>query len=252
MLSKFYLPQGRWEISSVDGNGENIISDTASKVTLLIAGGRRPATGWLKLTHEKIADCVETVAVDKGIDYCSIAKLQADFCVGDGDSADKKLWEEAASYGKVFSFPANKDRTDLQLAIEKLDKESSWIFTGILGGRLDHLLSVIETVKAAAEKYNKFIMLADEKEVAVVVPEGYRIDYYPPEGETPIAVSLLAGKENSVVSIEGVKWPLEKAEIKGSLPYAISNVMTEAESSKEMPRVRFTNHKGVTVFYVAG
>lgn len=252
MLSKCYLPQGKWEISSITENDAADLSEICSKTTLLIAGGRRPATGWLKMVHEKIADNVETVAVDKGIDYCSIAKIQADFCVGDGDSAAPALWDEAASYGKVFSFPEDKNRTDLQLAIEKLDKESQWLFTGVLGGRLDHLLSVIDTVKAAAEKYQKAIILADEKEVAVVVPEAYRIDYYPPEGETPIAISLLAGNESSCVSIEGVKWPLEKAEIKGSLPYAISNLMTEAESAKEMPRVRFTNHKGVTVFYVAG
>ena len=145
-----------------------------------------------------------------------------------------------------------KNETDLQLLLEILPPDKLWIFSGVYGGRLDHLLSAFETLGTAALKKNRTIVLADEREITVFVPEGVKIKFYPPAEETPAAISLLAFTEKSKVSVSGTRWELDETELSRNNPFAISNEMSEAEQLKELPHITFSCLAGMTVFYVAG
>ena len=81
---------------------------------------------------------------------------------------------------------------------------------------------------------------------------GKSVEFHPPQGESPVAVSLLSYTEKSRVSLEGTKWRMEEATLTRADSYAISNEMSEAEKVQEFPHVRLTCHEGMTVFYVAG
>ena len=204
------------------------------------------------MTADKLPGKPEFFAADKGLNYYHAAKFLPDKVIGDGDSADPVLWQQAVKSGKANVYPKNKDKTDLQLLLEILPPEKLWIISGIYGGRLDHLLSAFETLGTAALQQNRTIVLVDEREITAFVPAGVKIDFYPPAEETPVAVSLLAFSEKSKVSITGTKWELAEKEISRNNPYAISNEMSEAEQMKEFPHISFTCLTGMTVFYVAG
>ena len=224
----------------------------AQEVVFIVCGGRKPAANWLKMTVEKLPGKPAFLAADKGLDYYHQAGLVPQMTIGDGDSATPALWQKAVSQGKAKVYSKNKDKTDLQLLLEELDEEKLWIFSGIFGGRLDHLFSAYEAIGSSAVKGNKAIVLADERELAVFVPAGKSVEFHPPQGESPVAVSLLSYTEKSSVSLEGTKWRLEEATLTRADSYAISNEMSEAEKVQEFPHVRLTCHEGMTVFYVAG
>ena len=242
-MNKIFFPQGRLHIE--DGK-------PLQEIAFSVCGGRKPAGSWLQMTAEKLPGKPEFFAADKGLNYYHAAQLSPDKVIGDGDSADAVLWQQAVKSGKAAVFPVNKDKTDLQLLLELLPPEKLWIFSGIYGGRLDHLLSAFETLGAAARKGNRVIVLADEREITVFVPAGVSVEFYPPAEETPVAVSLLAFTEKSKVSVSGTKWQLEEKELSRDNPYAISNEMSEAEQRKEFPHISFTCLTGMAVFYVAG
>ena len=242
-MNKLFFPQGMLHIE--DGH-------PVQEIAFSVCGGRKPAVGWLSITAEKLPGKSELFAADKGLNYYHAAHLSPDRVIGDGDSADPALWQQAVKSRKAAVFPVNKDKTDLQLLLELLPPEKLWIFSGIYGGRLDHLLSAFETLGTAALKENRVIVLADEREITVFVPAGVSVEFYPPAEETPVAVSLLAFTEKSRVSVMGTKWKLEEKELNRDNPYAISNEMSEAELRKEFPHISFTCHTGMTVFYVAG
>ena len=242
-MNKLFFPQGTLHIE--DGK-------PAQEIAFSVCGGRKPASSWLKMTAEELPGKPQFFAADKGLDYYNAANFLPDKVVGDGDSADLQLWKEEVNKGIVSVFPKDKDQTDLQLLLEELPPEKLWIFSGLYGGRLDHLLSAFETVGNTALQQNRVIVLADEREITVFVPAGVSIAFYPPKEETPVAVSLLSYTEKSTVSVSGTKWQLEEEELLRAVPYAVSNEMSEAEQLKEFPHVRFTCHTGMTVFYVAG
>ena len=242
-MNKIFFPQGTLQIE--DGK-------SVKEIAFSICGGHKPASGWLGMTAEKLPGKPQFFAADKGLDYYHAAGFYPDMVIGDGDSADPDLWKMMVNSGKAEVYPKYKDKTDLQLLIEKLPGDRMWIFSGIYGGRLDHLLSAFETAGNVALQEKRVIVLADEREITVFVPEGTKIRFYPPKEETPVAVSVLSFTEKSKVSIEGTKWQLEENEILRNHPYAISNEMSETEQMKEFPHVNFTCHNGLAVFYIAG
>ena len=242
-MNKIFFPQGMLNIED---------DQPMQEIAFSVCGGRKPAGNWLQMTADKLPGKPEFFAADKGLNYYHAAKFLPDKVIGDGDSADPVLWQQAVKSGKASVYPKNKDKTDLQLLLEILPPKKLWLISGIYGGRLDHLLSAFETLGTAALQQNRTIVLADEREITVFVPAGVKIDFYPPAEETPVAVSLLAFSEKSKVSITGTKWELAEKEISRNNPYAISNEMSESEQIKEFPHISFTCIAGMTVFYVAG
>ena len=242
-MNKIFFPQGTLHID--DGQ-------PAQEIAFSVCGGRKPAAEWLKMMKERLPGTPVYFAADKGLNYYHAAQFYPDQVVGDGDSADPQLWQQAVKMGKAVTFPVYKDKTDLQLLTEILPPERLWIFSGLYGGRTDHLLSAFGTLGTAALDRNKVIVIADEREITVFVPENSGIEFYPPADETPVAVSVLSFTEKSTVSVSGTKWQLDETEIRRSVPYAVSNEMSETEQLKEFPHVRFTCHAGMAVFYIAG
>ncbi len=242
-MNKIVFPQGMLCIED---------HKPVQEIAFCVCGGRKPAAGWLNMTAEKLPGTPEFFAADKGLDYYHAARFYPDKVIGDGDSADPALWQQAVKSGKAEVFPVDKDKTDLQLLLEIIPPDKLWIFSGIYGGRLDHLLSAFETMGTAALQQDRTIVLADEREITVFVPEGVKIKFYPPAGETPVAVSLLAFTEKSKASVSGTRWELDETELSRNNPFAISNEMSESEQLNELPHITFSCLAGMTVFYVAG
>ena len=91
-----------------------------------------------------LPDTAIVVAADSGLHLAETLGLHVDRIVGDLDSADPDLVEAAVARGAVIErHPAEKDATDLELALDAAVREGAQrvVVVGGGGGRLDHFLA---------------------------------------------------------------------------------------------------------------
>lgn len=186
---------------------------------LVIAGGRNPAKSWLT----EVAGNLEVYCADKGIEAALEAGIVPKVLLGDGDSAPELSYVNAANLGvEVKRFPREKDDTDLQLLLSNIEQKNLCI-TGIWGGRFDHLYSNVFSLLSWTKKNNCKVIMADEKEVMMLLNCGDKLELEFKDNFRPKALSLLSLSNKATVDFYGVHWPLEKAELDYLKPYAISN-----------------------------
>ena len=186
-----------------------------SEEIILIVGGRKPNVEWFNdLKRDRKIFCV-----DRGIDFCRENNFLPEKLIGDFDSAKKISLEWAIDHGvKIEKFPVDKDFTDTQLTLDRLNENNFAIVTGSFGGRFDHLYSTIYSCAFTKIKNS----LIDEREAILFLSNGesMTIEFF----NKPIALSLLPMNEICEgVTIDGVHWQLDKATLKNNFPNAISN-----------------------------
>ena len=198
----------------------------APGATLFVLGGRRPEGAWL--ADFATRNAAEVWAVDAGAAACRSVSIAPDAVIGDMDSADSADWDWALACGaREFRHPADKDRTDFQIALDLWGRGAAEargvpVATGCFGGRTDHLFSVADSLGGICGALGVFGCMLDEVEGLVFLPSGGSLDLC--FSEAPVAVSLLSMSEACKgVDIDGVRWPLEDTELRRGLPWAISN-----------------------------
>src|SRR4051812_23931915 len=106
---------------------------------LVIAGGDAPAP-----IDAGLAAAPLVIAADSGVGHALALGLTVDLVIGDLDSAAPDDVERAIAAGaRVDRHPADKDATDLELALDAARELGATEITvlGAGGGRLDHLLA---------------------------------------------------------------------------------------------------------------
>lgn len=200
-----------------------LIKEKYEKI-LLITGGRKPEISWLRSAAEgRIIYCA-----DSGLDVCLQANIQPDYIIGDGDSANKTNWQKAKTLKAIFEeFPADKDFTDTQLALKTITdrhNNADILVTGIWGGRFDHLYSSIFSLTSIIDNCTS-ICAADEKEALFYLKNASANIICK---KKPVCISILPFSDIcESVSIDKVKWPLDKVVLRQNYPYAVSNVLKD-------------------------
>lgn len=192
----------------------------ASDLQLVLAGGRAPALSWLKQLyayHKPKIYCA-----DGGIKLAEAMQVIPELLLGDEDSADSSSYKIAELQGVVVSrYPIAKDDTDLGLVLARLADNKPLLLSGCFGGRLDHLYANIYTLLGRKQP-RQLCLMADEQEVLLLLEadESVKVKCL----KIPKAISLLCLEDEATVSLDGVKWPLEKAKIKReNAGYTVSN-----------------------------
>ena len=204
-MDRLILPQLEYSTSAIKNLSE----------VILISGGRKPSVDWFdEVKLNRLIYCV-----DHGIDFCREVNVVPELLIGDLDSAMSESVKWALDREiKIERHPVDKDFTDTQLALNRIDNNSFAIITGVFGGRLDHLFSTLFTCA------NSQIIscLADERETVLFVSAGESASI---EFKTkPLALSLLPMSEICRgVTIDGVHWLLKSADLTQSMPSAVSN-----------------------------
>jgi thiamine pyrophosphokinase len=192
------------------------------ETTLLMnAGGRPPDTNWFL----KLAKGFPLWCIDSGIHICRQTGLTPERIIGDGDSACPEAWAWGKSLGvPVEVYPEDKDYTDLQLALRRAKEihgTATVIVSGVWGGRFDHAFSNIQSL-AGWETLGIKGIATDESETMFFLSDQDRVRIR--SEVMPDIISLISLSNSCLgVTIDGVRWPLEKANLQRSLPYAISN-----------------------------
>lgn len=189
--------------------------------------------GDLTVSEIPISEDDLCIAVDGGFAYCKLLEIVPDFIIGDLDSVNEKEAENIAEISKeaeerVVLLPVVKDDTDMLAAIKLGLKEGYRDFRiyGGMGGRLEHSFANIQCLLylkehgAAGYLMDGTGMVLAAKEETISFKEGL-------EGY----LSVFSMGERCLLSLEGLKYTLDKAEIINSYPLGVSNEFVEGQKA---------------------
>jgi thiamine pyrophosphokinase len=169
------------------------------------------------------------IAVDGGGDVCLEGGVAPDMLVGDLDSADSGTVDALLQRGiPVHRYPAEKDATDLELAIDEARRQGvrEIAVTAATSGRLDHTLAVLAALAAAADLRPSLV----EPDLSgwVLSRSGRRELVLAGVGST---VSLMPWGGTALLSARGVRWPLDRAELGPETTLGVSNVLSSGDGA---------------------
>lgn len=170
------------------------------------------------------------IAVDGGLMYCGLIDLEPDIIIGDFDSLDEEFTQallliEANYPEKVLRLKPEKDDTDMLVALKwGLAKgyRSFHIYAG-LGGRLEHSIANIQCLLYLTRQGAEGCLFEGDGCIFVLSSDGTydKSKQFQPSMEGYL--SLLSLEQNSVVTIENMKYPLSRYTVTNDYPIGISN-----------------------------
>ena len=192
----------------------------SNEVIVVVAGGAPPDPEAALI----VPLGARVIAADSGLEHALALGLDVEIAVGDFDSASPEAVARAEAGGtRIERYPAEKDATDLELA---LDAAASFGPKRILvlagdGGRLDHLLSTL--LLLGSSRYEAVEIDAFIGPARAYVVRGERAI----EGDVGELVSLFAlhGAAEGVRT-EGLMYPLSGETLEPGSSRGVSNVFT--------------------------
>ena len=171
------------------------------------------------------------IAADGGYLHARRFGLRPQLVVGDFDSAPPP-----PPGSDVETFPVEKDDTDCMLAAREGIARGcrEFVILGGTGGRLDHTLANIQTLAWLWQQGARGKLLDREHDILVLGPGRWEFPRH--EGY----LSLFALGDQTVVSEEGVYYPLERHPLTCSFPLGVSKQITA-------PRASITVHAGLAI-----
>ena len=204
-----------------------------AEIVVVVAGGPG-ANGTVPPLVKALPPHIPVVAADAGVDRALALGLRVTVAVGDFDSVTSAGLRAAADGGvRIDRHPADKDATDLELALDAaLELEPERIL--VLGsdeGRLDHLLSSLLLLGAERFAGVELDALLGAATVHVVRRER-RLEGSPGE-----LVSLLAlhGPAVGIVT-DGLRYPLSGETLEPGSSRGVSNVFVAPEARIALER----------------
>jgi thiamine pyrophosphokinase len=172
-----------------------------------------------------LPDDAYVIAADGGLHTTAALGLAADLVIGDLDSADPAAVAAAAASGaEIVAHPANKDATDLELALEEAVERGLGPAT-LVGGasfdRIDHFMAnalLLASPRVAPLRprwlVKGAIVIAVHDEAAIAGEEG------------DLLTLLATGGPATGVTTTGLRWPLDGATLLPGSTRGVSNVLT--------------------------
>ena len=179
------------------------------------------------------------IAADGGTRHALVVGVVPHVIVGDMDSLTAAERERAELAGaQLLSFPARKDETDLELALEHAADTgaTSILILAALGGRLDQTIANV-----------MLLALPVLRGIDVCIIEGGQTAFLIDEGS---GVATVAGRPGDTVSLiplggdargvtaEGLEWPLHETTLRFGPARGVSNVLAAEQASVSVRRGR--------------
>lgn len=155
------------------------------------------------------------IAADGGYKYLGLLGIEPDVYIGDYDSAECPTGVEA------LRLPVEKDDTDM-LAAVKLALGRGCVelhLFGGTGGRLDHTLANIQTLRFISERGCRGYLYGNGCAMTALSGETVSL---PPRAAGDVSLFALDG-EISGVTIEGLKYSMTDGRIGADYPIGVSN-----------------------------
>ncbi|MGH8927014.1 MAG: thiamine diphosphokinase, partial [Acidimicrobiia bacterium] len=165
------------------------------------------------------------IGADSGLDHALALGRHVDLLVGDLDSVSPKGLSAA---GEIRRYPADKDATDLALALQAAAHLSPHrvMIVGGAGGRIDHFLANAALLSAPEYRGIRLTWLPGGATIHIVH------DHVDLSGSAGDVVSLLpSGGPAEGVSTRGLRWPLAGTTLAPGTTIGVSNEMTGSTAS---------------------
>jgi thiamine pyrophosphokinase len=195
-----------------------------SKKIIIISDGSFGDPGFFKKKIAEIGDS-RIIVCDGGVRHLQKLGIKPDVIIGDMDSiAPAQLANYSAQGVKIIKYPANKDFTDTELALDyalNLKPTALYIW-GALGGRLDHTLANVFLLRKGKDASIKTYLI-DEYCEAFIVDKGAA--FVDAKGVT---VSLFAvSPKVEGLSLSGFVYPLKDAVLTMGESLGVSNIINK-------------------------
>lgn len=196
-------------------------------IAVVIAGGGGiDATALARLPAHSMV-----IAADSGLDAALANGIGVDLVVGDMDSVSPSALAAAERAGVAMErHPADKDATDLDLALRRVAEDgfTTCYVLGGGGGRLSHLLANTQLVAAERHRSIDLRWLVGDAEVRLARPDRpVTIDGSPGD-----LVSLLPSVGAAAgVTTTGLRWTLDGATLEPGSSRGVSNELTATRAT---------------------
>jgi len=197
-----------------------------TKRVIILADGDWPP----KESHGIPGPGDHVIAADGGYAQALVRGIDVDEVVGDLDSVSFELRARllAGASPEVHAYPAEKDWTDLELAIERASEREpdEIIVLGGLGGRIDHTLANLQLLERGIRMGIPIALVSGDESVRLAAGWLDLDDAAP--GDT---ISLIPQTETAVVSTRGLAFPLDRERLFRSATRGVSNVVGEVPAA---------------------
>ena len=219
-----------WVMPAEGGRSPNVSRPLAGRLerfmrAVIFANGHFPdPSGHRHLLHP--GDLL--IAADGGCVHARAAGVTPHVVIGDLDSLEPALQAELAAAGTRFvPHPAEKDETDLELALLYAVEQGATeiVVLAALGGRLDQTLANLLLLSHPALA-DVDVRLVEGAQTAFLVRNWARIVGEP--GDT-VSFVPLGGDARGVTAI-GLRWSLREETLRFGQTRGISNVLVEREA----------------------
>ena len=183
--------------------------------TILLAG-QIIATARLR---QQIAG-TRLIAADAGMAHAVALGLEPELWVGDFDSCAPTLLDKLSHIPR-HEYPSDKDATDGELAIADALKRGAYslVLAGGLGGQADHALQHYSQSIQLARQDMPVLITSGVEEAWPLIPGIHLIDV--PAGSR---ISIVAFDDLTAITLENVKWPLQRRDVPFGSSLTLSNV----------------------------
>lgn len=206
--------------------------------TIVFSNGNFAPADWCK---NLLKNADQIIVADGGARYALMMGLKVDHLIGDMDSIELEDFNTLKEQGcKISVFPEDKDKTDLELAVDlavKLGSDEIHILASD-GGRFDHQLG--NALIGANIRYMEVPIwfYSGNQRATTVYPVEEKV-FATVSGSLLSVIPLCEKVAN--FTIRGVDWPLNNVELRLGSTFTISN-----KSAGNEVKVSFTS--GVVLF----
>jgi thiamine pyrophosphokinase len=160
------------------------------------------------------------IAADSGMMHAATLGILPELWIGDFDSAGSELLLDYSDVERE-TFPAEKDATDGDLAVTRALQRgaSEVILLGGLGGQADHAAAHLGMMLALAQKGIATFATSGEEEAHPLLPGERKFDLPSGSRFSIVPFAPLGG-----LTLSGVKWPLQDANVPLGSSLTLSNV----------------------------
>lgn len=192
-------------------------------------------------------EIVFTIAADKGLEAVEELGVIPDYVLGDYDSVNPMLLDKYKKDTRVKAYPSEKDYTDTHLALKYAiayiknkcaDKKINICVLGATGSRLDHTMTNVYILNEAIDN-GIDAYIADKNNKIYIKTASFCIDREEQYGRY---VSFVPLTENVVISLEGMKYGLDRYELKQGESICQSNEV-------KLEKAFVTIHSGKVVVF---
>ena len=164
------------------------------------------------------------IAADGGYTELILHGITPDIVVGDFDSLGSP-----PEHPNVMQCPAEKDDTDIMIAIKKGFAEgcNTFIIDGGLGGRLDHTFANFQLLAYISKNGARGYLLG--RDITITAVTNGSISFLP--GAAGIVSVFSMGGKAAGLTLKGLKYPLVNATLTDDYPLGVSNEFTGEPAS---------------------